>query len=593
MLSREESMEFWIDLCTVFRYKLEEGGPNFEFGLNDLNDSLEDIKQQKAFTKTPSKKNATKRRGARVLFPDELDDDNFELDPSTEFAKSGKVPVYSEGSAKFYDATSPDTKGCQDDGEDNKKDEGFENIKSDSDRITDIEVFLRIFSTSYNTMVDRTQKSSEFLANGFQAMSQNIGKRVSIPISFESPSLWGTLGSIAEHVASNSPDTSEFETRLNEVQELVNAATPLSSFESFVEGWKRWVKEDEELANQGPNFTEDDGDLRVRFDRLTEQFLAQKTMFQAQQQAITELRAQFAMLTAEKDGTMAKFGRVVLNALPDSTSWCDKHPEFRDNFGLLCTFHLFCCDVFEALEGDTSWFKYLKDLDKTKLLSTENVKAVMSYQMDIPPLFSAKQNARTDQNSSSFDRYKKGDDFNPTVVDKLLQKSGIVQTNWSERIDNCFSEDKDINALCQLALKSSANAFERFLIFLQSRRDKFINKGFSEAKAWALTTRLGHTLCMELSIPRNKIHKQIKYDNLPHTAALHLLASIRSLARMEQLLATSFERDQSLATTIVEFSMENPAKGEGRDGLQKEFDTLEKKLENKFIKNSVLSLYAK
>ena len=412
-------------------------------------------------------------------------------------------------------------------------------------------------------------------------------------IPFEAPSLWGTLGSVAEHVASNSPDTSAFEARLDAIQKLANAATPLSSFESFVEGWEHWVEEDAKLGNQGPNVAEDDGDWEVRFERLTEQFREQKEMFQTQQQANGDLRVQFAMLAAEKDGTMAKFGRVVISGLSDSTTWCDEHPEFLENFGLLCTFHLFCCDVFENLEGDTSWFKHLKDLDKTKLLSTENVKAVMSYQMDIPPLFSAKQNARTDQNSSSFDRYKKGDDFNPTVVDELMQKSGIVQTNWSERIDNCFTEDRDVNALCQLALKSSANAFERFLIFLQSRRDKFINKGFSDAKAWALTTRLGHTLCMELSIPRNKAHKQIKYDNLPHTAALHLMASIRSLACMEQLLATSFERDQSLATTIVEYSMENPAKGEGRDGLKTEFDALEKKLENKFIKNSVLSSYAK
>ena len=50
---------------------------------------------------------------------------------------------------------------------------------------------------------------------------------------------------------------------------------------------------------------------------------------------------------------------------------------------------------------------------------------------------------------------KKGDDFNPTVVDELMMKLGIVQTNWSERIDNCFTEDADVNALCQLALKSN------------------------------------------------------------------------------------------------------------------------------------------
>ena len=239
--------------------------------------------------------------------------------------------------------------------------------------------------------------------------------------------------------------------------------------------------------------------------------------------------------------------------------------------------------IYEQWNGESEWWGTFKDVSKSGLLTTHNVKAFKSFQLNIPLLVSSSQSFRPDQSTSAFDRFKTNDSFDAAVLDRLISTCETVVANWQDGIDSTFEDGSDEHTLCSHGLTSCSNAFGKFVQFVATRRDKFRNKGYSGDKAWALATRLGYTVLVEIGNPRGKIHDQVTHHNLEHAASLHLLGSFRSLARMTELVSLGFEKDQALSTCIVEYSMESQAAGTDFTAFDTKIDTLKKDLANKYV----------
>lgn len=259
-----------------------------------------------------------------------------------------------------------------------------------------------------------------------------------------------------------------------------------------------------------------------RFERL-------EPLLHQQQATIKELNSKLLRVSADKNDKVANYGGIVLYNVEEALNWVKLHLEFADFFRLLPNLHLYMASVFEEAGGDDDFWSVFKDLSKTSLQNNLNIKAISSYQRNIPTIVSKGQNIRTDASTSSFDQFKTNSSFTAATVDQLKVFSGLVKREWQESIETTFHPDSAEYTLCCLALTECHAAFSTFISFLATRRNKFKSKGYADAMAWAFATRLGHTILLEIGKPRGKMHNRVRQQNINHTAALHLLGSLRSL----------------------------------------------------------------
>lgn len=111
--------------------------------------------------------------------------------------------------------------------------------------------------------------------------------------------------------------------------------------------------------------------------------------------------------------------------------------------------------------------------------------------------------------------------------------------------------------------------------------------------AWAFATRLDHTILLEIGKPQGKMHNRVRLQNINHTAALHLLGSLRSLTRMADLMEIGFEKDQALANCIVKYSVEHQSSASDMTAFDAKIEALERRVANKYATTTSLGTYAK
>ena len=607
-------MEHWNDLAVAIRQKVDSEGPSFEIDFDILAGIYDEISQRKLFTKTPGKRNAI----PKLLFPMEKsdDDDDDSADEKNRPFPDGTIVAFAPKTEFFQDASSPDMKGEQDPGlAKNASDDDFEYVKDTvyglnlPERIEALEIFSKYFSECYNEQVRSTNTTTKFLAAAIEGISSSVGKRVGLPEQFQSATLWNSVGKIASNCTKQEDDRitdlekefSVWQKALEKTKKVVAASVKESVFNDFAQAladWKNGVEnalDDAARANNGNaaagnrTHTVQNGGNGISFTEAQRL----ENLIIAQSQQIDSLNRALDTLKAAKDNKVARFGGFTLKSLVCATDWCTQHPDFVNHFGRLPNLHLLCALVFEQLHGETEWWGTFKDVHKSGLLTTQNIKALKSFQLNIPLLFSASQTFRPDQSTSAFDRYKDSNSFDAAVVDRLISNCEVVVRDWQDGIDSTFAAGSVEHNLCSHALTACSDCFGKKVQFLATRRDKFANKGYPKDKAWALATRLGYTVLVEIGKPRGKIHDQVKHHNLQHAAALHLLGTFRSLARMKELVSHSFERDQALSTCIVEYSMESQAAGSDLSSFDVKIDALKRDFANKYVTQTSMSSYAK
>jgi len=309
-----------------------------------------------------------------------------------------------------------------------------------------------------------------------------------------------------------------------------------------------------------------------------------------------DLRTKVNKILAEKDGTIVHFGTVTLAGMKDAVDWCSDHPDYVQNFGRLISFHMFTILVHEQRHGSAT---NSKALVKMKLKNGQNWKTIMSYQRNVPVLFSTKQDVGGDNGTPSFDKYKKASSLDAMEASQLQRLSSKVQNDFQQGIDLKFKIGSPEHTLCTLALSCCYRAFYQFITFLTSQRDKFLSKGYDPANAWTLATRLGHTILVEIGNTRGSIQDDIDLDNITQTAILHLLATVRSLERMEKFMENNFEGDPAIGNSIIQYSMEFQRSDNNMEALNKNISLLRDETAKKYarkgdyITKSSLNSYAK
>ena len=92
-----------------------------------------------------------------------------------------------------------------------------------------------------------------------------------------------------------------------------------------------------------------------------------------------------------------------------------------------------------------------------------------------------------------------------------------------------------------------------FNAWVSSSYRTFLGHGLSEAKAWALATRLGTGFFKALDKTRGVVRHEFKMDELETTAAVYYFATARTHDTMAEFTSANFKDHPSMANEMVTF----------------------------------------
>ena len=589
------SLRYTIDDWTSIIAIIEASPASFASPMtrSEFEDLLTDVKDNIQFMKTPFKTNNLNRK----IFRDKEDDGSL----GTYDDVLGGIRGVATGDKEFgfhrTEAFSAPASRWTDQaaaGDDKNKAPPpslDERVSDFEDRIGSLEDFVEI--NSHQTM-DNWAQCILFVKHIFTAIAsilRKIGTRnfSVFPSEFAAADIWGTLYAIACGVQSSgasamaavTADVATMNSKVDTIEDKVDAlpdhyVDPLD-YRRLLAGIKGWGIRLSNLENK--SVAPSAGDL---FGDGSSSTVHPPVDTGAPDladllRAIDALTARLDKIEGNKDRTFPKFGGLVWKSIEDAVQFCVDNPVCVDNFGLMHDHVLIADLVWTEYFGKENFLKSITDLNKTKLKSVRNQIAVASFGNAVPKLYSDNCEPVTTQNQSSFSKFPKANMFTDDKVEQYERKCNIIQKSRKAQIEQHFRDRTSLGyTLCMLSLVTACAAFKEFNTWMAASFCLFQGHGMSDAKAWAITTRLGIRYFNEISEHRITARDGFVLDDMQATAASYLYTCLYSLTVTEEFRSSHFKDHPSVGNEMITYLMTI-------DELEDDsFDTKIKELEDKF-----------
>ena len=429
-------------------------------------------------------------------------------------------------------------------------------------------------------------ESSSNLDLRLTELQDDVGNKPShLDFDFDAPSIWGTIGTLANTLKEVEPKGLQIESipeakvvKLIQDSEYSLKSDFISTLKSEVDhatmpvGLKVenvrhiLIETAKKLRDQTQFNTGEIDTLNRRMDNLALGGRGLTGSTDDLEEEVDLLRDRLSTLEGNMDhnnskGEAIKFNNIGFPSKFESDAWLELHmPE--GNFGYLIDFHTLMEHIHHAITGVDS-LKQLQNVYKLKLSTIAESLAVTSFEVSLPRFLSS-SGAHTviDNEMSHFTHIKSYKVWNdPSSGFKFRWKKEIERFRRAhlKTIKEKISIRSPLYNLATSSLSESIAWTTGLINYIDLTFEEYSAGKFGIPKAWHITTKLATALMWEVSKPREgALHSFTAGDGVAIGKVI-FYATLRSLDVMSDIAALDYTDSPVVSTELVKFLSQNTA----------------------------------
>eukprot|EP00980_Cylindrotheca_fusiformis_P030513 scaffold24935_cov93-Cylindrotheca_fusiformis.AAC.4 len=267
----------------------------------------------------------------------------------------------------------------------------------------------------------------------------------------------------------------------------------------------------------------------------------------------------------------------------DAAAFVSKHvQEGSLQVGFLFDIYLLCNLVFRMASGDQDFLKLTETINKLDLKTNRAAQAMLAFKSPVPDLFVDGSKASeiwtiTAKDGSYFNRVKSFAEWK-NLRHTLRKAATDVETTTKQRLYFTYPKANRIRSIYEQSITSSVACLIDLADFMDSVISDMQRFGMSEARGFALSTRLGDAFFRECHKVRAAVADDLEAKDPIKLATTLWFAVTQTLDVMNDFRQKHFKEHSAISSEYIQFIVQTTIRDESADGLDDRISDLEQKM---------------
>eukprot|EP00980_Cylindrotheca_fusiformis_P024888 scaffold12667_cov108-Cylindrotheca_fusiformis.AAC.1 len=250
--------------------------------------------------------------------------------------------------------------------------------------------------------------------------------------------------------------------------------------------------------------------------------------------------------------------------------------------GFLFNIYLLCNLVFRMASGDHDFLKLTETINKLDLKSNRAAQAMLAFKSPVPDLFvdgssSADIWTVTAKDGSYFNRVKSFAEWKKLRL-TIRKVATNVETTTKGRLYSNYPKSSRIRSIYEQSITSSVACLIDLVDFMDGVISDMQNFGMSEAKGFALATRLGDAFFRECHKVRAAVADDLEAKDSMKLATTLWYAVTQTLDVMNDFRRQHFKEHSAIASEYIQFIVQTTVREDSGEGIADRLSDLEQKV---------------
>eukprot|EP00980_Cylindrotheca_fusiformis_P017736 scaffold5576_cov107-Cylindrotheca_fusiformis.AAC.1 len=294
---------------------------------------------------------------------------------------------------------------------------------------------------------------------------------------------------------------------------------------------------------------------------------------------IADLKKQEAL----RGGGVIRFESLGFQNEHDAAAFVAAHTQDGSlHVGFLFDIYLLCNFVFRMASGDDNFLKLTETINKLDLKTNRAAQALLAFKSPVPDLFVDPSTASqiwtiAAKDGSYFNRVKSFAEWKKLRI-SIRKAATDVESTTKQRLYFTYPKASRIRSIYEQSISSSVACLIDLVDFMDSVISDMQHFGMSEARGFALATRLGDAFFRECHKVRAAVADDLEAKDPMKLATTLWFAVTQTLDVMNEFRRLHFKEHSAISSEYIQFIVQTTVRDESAEGLAERLDDLESKL---------------
>eukprot|EP00980_Cylindrotheca_fusiformis_P025647 scaffold14313_cov72-Cylindrotheca_fusiformis.AAC.3 len=296
---------------------------------------------------------------------------------------------------------------------------------------------------------------------------------------------------------------------------------------------------------------------------------------------IAELKRQEAL----RGGGVIRFESLGFQNEHNAAAFVSAHTQEGSlHVGFLFDIYLLCNFIFRMASGDDNFLKLTETINKLDLKTNRAAQALLAFKSPVPDLFVDSSAAAqiwmiAARDGSYFNRVKSFAEWKKLRIE-IRKAATDVESTTKQRLYFTYPKASRIRLIYEQSISASVACLIDLVEFMDSVIADMQHFGMSEARGFALATRLGHAFFRECHKVRAAVADDLEAKDPLKLATTLWFAVTQTLDVMNEFRRLHFKEHSAISSEYIQFIVQTTVRDESADGLADRIDDLERKLDD-------------
>eukprot|EP00980_Cylindrotheca_fusiformis_P011269 scaffold2595_cov107-Cylindrotheca_fusiformis.AAC.2 len=297
---------------------------------------------------------------------------------------------------------------------------------------------------------------------------------------------------------------------------------------------------------------------------------------------IAELKKQEALC----GGGVIRFESLGFQNEHDAAAFVSAHTQEGSlHVGFLFDIYLLCNFIFRMASGDDNFLKLTETINKLDLKTNRAAQALLAFKSPVPDLFVDSSAAAqiwmiAARDGSYFNRVKSFAEWKKLRIE-IRKAATDVESTTKQRLYFTYPKASRIRSIYEQSISASVACLIDLVEFMDSVIADMQHFGMSEARGFALATRLGHAFFRECHKVRAAVADDLEAKDPLKLATTLWFAVTQTLDVMNEFRRLHFKEHSAISSEYIQFIVhQTTVRDESADGLADRIDDLERKIDD-------------
>eukprot|EP00980_Cylindrotheca_fusiformis_P000188 scaffold34_cov76-Cylindrotheca_fusiformis.AAC.2 len=301
--------------------------------------------------------------------------------------------------------------------------------------------------------------------------------------------------------------------------------------------------------------------------------------------AIMELRTQFKDFQAgefDKGSGAVRYGSLGFRNEHDAAAFVEAHKAQGSlQVGFLFDIYLLSNLVYRMANGDPDFLKTTETINKLDLKSNRAAQALLAFSSPVPAELFVDANAKeeiwsiTAKDKSYFNRVKNFSEWKK-LRSRIKSDTRSVENSTKNRLRSRYPEANPIRLLYENSIIESVSCLNALVDYMDDVVADMTHVGMTEARAFAMATRLGDAFFRECHKVRASVADDLEAKNHVKLATTLWFAVSKTIDVMLEFKRRHFREHPAIASEYVQFLVQATVKDESSDEVDDKIKDVEK-----------------